>query len=116
MHPKSLEQLRNLVKQISNLNFFGDGEIDQMTSAVVSQLGNLNKESGVGDIKQCLQDVAILARSSLIDLGETPRSARSLGVPDVPTSVSVRRSRESLGLELEDATVEKLGRQIGRRL
>jgi hypothetical protein len=87
-----------------------------MTSAVVSQLGNLNKESGVGDIKQCLQDVAILARSSLIDLGETPRSARSLGVPDVPTSVSVRRSRESLGLELEDATVEKLGRQIGRRL
>ena len=49
MHPKSLEQL-NLVKQIGNLNFFGDGEIDQMISAVVSQLGNLNKESGVGDI------------------------------------------------------------------
>ena len=116
MHPKSLEQLRNLVKQISNLNFFGDGEIDQMISAVVSQLGNLNKERGVGDIKQCLRDVAILTRSSLVDLGETPRSARSLGVPDVPTSASVRRSRESLGLELEDATVEKLGGRTGRRL
>ena len=66
-----------------------------MISAVVSQLGNLNKESRVGDIKQCLRDVAILTRSSLVDLGETPRSARSLGVPDAPTGATVRRSRDS---------------------
>ena len=114
VHPKSIEQLRNLVKQIGNLNFFGDGEIEQMINTVMSQLGNLSKERGVGDIQKCLQDVAILTRSSLVDLGETPRSARSLGVPDVPTDIAVRRSRESLGLG--DMEVEKLGERSGRRL
>jgi hypothetical protein len=98
IHPKSIEQLRNLVKQIEKLNFFGDEEVDRMINAVMSQLGALNKEHGAGDIQQCLRNVAILTRNSLVDLGESPRSARSLGVPDIPTDAVVRRSRESLGL------------------
>jgi len=116
MHPKSVEQLRNLVKQIGNLNFFGDAEIDQMISAVMTQLGSLSKERGVGDIEKCLRDVAILTRLSLVDLGETPRSARSLGVPDAPTDAVVRRSRESLGLAMEGEDVEELSERTGRRL
>jgi hypothetical protein len=114
VHPKSIEQLRNLVKQISNLNFFGDDEIDQMINTVMSQLGSLTKERGVGDIQKCLRDVAILTRSSLVDLGETPRSARDLGVPDVPTDNAVRRSRESLGLPIVE--VEGLVERSGHRL
>jgi hypothetical protein len=113
VHPKSVEQLKNLVIQIGKLNFFGDDEIDQMISTVMSQLGSMSKERGVGDIQKSLRDVAILTRSSLVDLGETPRSARNLGVPDVPTDVAVRKSRESLGLSVE---VEDLGARTARRL
>jgi len=110
--------LNNLVTQINNLNFFGDEEVNKMISAVrskVARLGEVSKENrDIHDIQNCLRDIAVLTRSSLVDLGETPRSARSLGVPDVPTADRIRTSRQSLGInELE---TEELGERTGRRL
>lgn len=118
IHPQSIVQLSNLVTQINNLNFFGDEEVNKMISAVrskVARLGEVTKENrDIRDIQNCLRDIAVLARSSLVDLGETPRSARSLGVPDVPTADRIRNSRQSLGLN--EVETEELGERTGRRL
>jgi len=58
----------------------------------------------VGDIKQCLRDVAILTRSSLVDLGETPRSARSLVFLTFPPVLQYE-DLVSRWARLEDATL-----------
>ncbi|HEY5271339.1 MAG TPA: hypothetical protein VII97_13465 [Anaerolineales bacterium] len=120
IHPRSVAQLNNLVGQIDKLNFFGDEEVTAMINMVRSQFANLGKGEGVekersvADIQRSLRNVAILTRSSLVDLGETPRSARSLGVPDVPSENVIRQSRQSLGLD--EFEIVELGERAGRRL
>ncbi len=106
VNKRSVGQLKNLIEQIDRLNYFGDTEIDQMIMAVKAQFTNLVEDVSPEDIQKCLQDIAILTRSSLLDLGETPRSARGLGIPDVPSVTLVRRSRQSLGLD--DIDVDEL--------
>jgi hypothetical protein len=49
-------------------------------------------------VERVLRDVAVVTRSTLIGLGEQPRSARSLGVPDQPAPELVRTARGRLSL------------------
>lgn len=101
--PRSLVQLKNLVRQVSQLNFYEDAEIERLLSQVqriVDQSPEARQRS-IAEIGQRLRDIATVARSTLLSLDEEPRSAREFAVPDYPGEASVREARTSLGLDLE---------------
>ncbi len=92
-------QLRNLVKQVGNLNFYGDEDIEQMVKKVDGQLTRPAQTRNLSQITTNLRDIATVTRASLIGLGEQPRLARGLGVAEVPTGEMVRQARRGLGIE-----------------
>jgi len=99
LHPRSVVQLKNLIDQVGNLNFFGDEEIDRMITQVRIELDKAPRDRDVREIQDQLRDIAVVTRATLIGLGEQPRSARALGVADVPTPAMVRTARRGLGLD-----------------
>jgi hypothetical protein len=99
LHPRSVVQLRNLIERVERLNFAGDAALDAMINGVRVELDVAAKDRSVREIETALQDIAIVTRSTLIGLGERPRSARALGVPDEPAPVLVRTARGRLGLD-----------------
>ena len=108
LHPRSVVQLRNLVERVERLNFAGDTDLDAMIAGVRVELDVAAKERSVREIETALQDIAIVTRSTLIGLGERPRSARTLGVPDEPAPALVRTARGRLGLDGHDARLQAL--------
>jgi len=52
--------------------------------------------------------IRVVTRATLIGLGEQPRSARTLGVPDEPAPTLVRTARGRLGLDGHDARLQAL--------
>lgn len=102
LHPRSVVQLRNLIDQISDMNFFNDAEINQMINQVRAQLTTNPDDRDTKEISRTLQAVGILTRNALIGLGENPRSARAMGIADVPTIADVRTARTSLAMPLAD--------------
>lgn len=97
LHPRSRSAIVNLVEQLSVLNFFDDREISAMLQSLRSAVpveGNIQPEH----IREVLRSVALVARSTLIGLGESPRSARAMGVPDMPDPAAIRAARDLLGL------------------
>jgi len=98
LHPRSVVQLRNLIERVERLNFAGDADLNAMIDGVRADLDVAAKDRSLREIETALQDIAIVTRSTLIALGEQPRSARALGVPDEPAPVLVRTARGRLGL------------------
>jgi hypothetical protein len=98
LHSRSVVQLRNLVEQVERLNFAGDADLDAMLAGVRMQLDLAAEDRSVREVERVLRDVAVVTRSTLIGLGEQPRSARSLGVPDQPAPELVRTARGRLSL------------------
>lgn len=97
LHPRSVSQLKNLVDNIRNLNFYADVEVDQMITQVKSILNSTSpNKRELGNIQEKLRDIATITRSTLINLGEQPRSGRILEIPDIPTEDNVRKSRNRL--------------------
>jgi hypothetical protein len=82
LHPRSVVQLKNLIEQIGSLNFFGDEESTRMIARVRETFERRPEARNAEDIRSALQDVAIVTRASLIDLGETPRASALLGDPE----------------------------------
>ncbi len=93
LHPRSVIQLRNLVEQLERLNFTGDREVEEIIKEVRYHLGQPAESRSPAEIENALRDIAIVARAALIGLGEQPRSARSLGIPDEPPEPLVREIR-----------------------
>jgi hypothetical protein len=98
LHPRSVVQLRNLIERVERLNFAGDADLGAMIEGVRAELDVAAKDRSLREIEAALQDIAIVTRSTLIALGERPRSARMPGVPDEPAPVLVRTARGRLGL------------------
>ena len=78
LHPRSVVQLRNLIDQVGQMNFFGDTETDAMIRRVRSIFDQRPETRNVADLQIPLRDVAIITRASLLDLGEQPRASGSL--------------------------------------
>jgi len=112
LHPRSVVQLKNLVDQVANLNFFGDEEIDRMIARVRIELDKAPPDRDIREIQDRLRDIAVVTRATLIGLGESPRSARALGVADAPTPEMVRSARRGLGLAEEIEVPELELRQL----
>lgn len=99
LHPRSVVQLRGLIDQVGQLNFYNDSEINQMVDHVKYALNKAPKDRDVKAIEGNLRDIATVTRATLVGLGESPRGARSLGVADAPSMPVVRAARAQLGLE-----------------
>jgi hypothetical protein len=111
LHSWSVVQLRNLVEQVAQLNFVGDADLEAMVAGVQVQLDLAAGDRSVHEVERALRDVAVVTRATLIGLGEQPRSARSLGVPDEPPPELVRtaRGRLSLGESLQALPLPGMG-------
>ena len=106
LHPRSVIQLRNLVETVKGMNFFGDRETDVMLARVQSAISTKVDDRSIEAIEQSLREIATVTRASLIALGDEPRSARALGVANVPAENVVRTARRSLGLDV--ASIESV--------
>jgi hypothetical protein len=101
--PRSVVQLKNLVKQISLLNFYGDEEVDRMMAQVqrVLDLKPEERQASLREIQDRLRAIALVSRDTLLNLEEELPSAREFAIPDVPAASLVRDARMELGLNLE---------------
>jgi len=101
LHPRSVVQLRNLIEQVGQMNFFGDTETDAMIRRVRDVFDKRpDKRSdarNAADLQIALRDVAIITRASLLDLGEQPRASRIIGDEDTtPAEIAIARHRLNL--------------------
>lgn len=103
--PRSVVQLKNLVKQINLLNFYGDEEVDRIMAQVqrVLDLKPEERQGSLREIQDRLRAIALVSRDTLLNLEEDLPSAREFAIPDVPAPSVVREARMELGLNLETA-------------
>jgi hypothetical protein len=109
-----VRRLGTLIEQIKNLNFYGDRDLDQVIEQVQGIVEQPARERQIGEIRRQLRAIATVTRSTLMQLGETPRSARGVDVPDVVSDADMREARMELQLD-QDVTVASEG-QRGARL
>jgi hypothetical protein len=116
--PRSIIQLKNLVAQISQLNFYGDQDLERaMTQIqVIIDQEPSKRQRNLADIREKLCAIATVARATLLDLEQEPRSARSLDIPDAPTETYVREARKELGLDLDEMAFLQLTQVRGERI
>ncbi|MEW6048480.1 MAG: DUF3150 domain-containing protein [Bacillota bacterium] len=78
----SVQQLRNLVERIRALNFMEDQDIEDAARQIESLLSRGPRNRTTEDVVGLLRDIGVVTRRALLELGEAPRSARAVGIPD----------------------------------
>jgi hypothetical protein len=101
---------------VERLNFAGDADLDAMLAGVRMQLDLAAEDRSAREVERVLRDVAVVTRSTLIGLGEQPRSAHSLGVPDQPAPELVRQARGRLTTSENAQTLSLPGMPERRRV
>ena len=105
IHPRSVVQLRNVVAQLSgSAEWCSDNDIKRMRSVVQGQLTKIaTGKHDVAEIQTVLEDIAVVVRSQLLDMGATPRSSgkTKLGVEGrgATAEINVRQARERLAID-----------------
>lgn len=114
LHPRSAVQLRGLIEQIGKLNFFGDEESSRMIAAVRETFERRPDTRDADQIRDALQDVALVTRASLIDLGATPRVSVTLGDPEALPADALAQARRRLELDDPVPAAGELFTRAGR--
>ncbi len=116
--PRSVTQLKNLVEQISQLNFYGDQDLARAMTQIQAIIDQqpAKRQRNLTEIREKLRAIATVARATLLDLEQEPRSARALDVPDAPTKANIREARKELGLDLDDTAFLQLPQVRGERI
>jgi hypothetical protein len=104
LSPRFATQLRHLLESVRSLNFYGNDELERCMEQVqqITELSPRDRQANVADIRRVLQSIGTVSRARLLDLEEEPRSARDLGIPEVPTQRIVRQARAELGMEHDE--------------
>jgi hypothetical protein len=92
----SARQLRHLLDQVEHLNFYDDAELRAGMAQIRALLDARGERRDSAALAGRLQDLAVVTRATLLDLGLAPRSARTLGIPEQPTPGLVQRARARL--------------------
>lgn len=113
IHPRSSLQLKNLVSRLKGLAEAMDyKDVEVMLSQAEVELEKDPKERKVEDLEKKLRAIGTVTRSTLVSLGETPRSGKEVGIIDSPALAEVKRARKVLGLSPEiGALPEKRGKR-----
>jgi hypothetical protein len=93
---QSARRLGTLIEQIARLNFYGDADMETVLTTATAIIDQRAKDRDPAEIRKQLRALATLMRRSLMDLGEAPRSARDLDVPDEVSEQDVRQARLEL--------------------
>ena len=96
MGASSARQLRHLLDQVAQLNFYDDAELSAGMAQIRALLDARGERRDSGALAARLQDLAVVTRATLLDLGLAPRSARRLGIPEQPAPALVQRARARL--------------------
>lgn len=107
---RSLGALKELISKVERLNFFGDQEATAMIGQIQGLLEQEPKDRTPHEIGRVLRAIGTVARSSLIAIGEEPRSARELGIADTPSTSEIRAARADLGLVVVEGGAPRAGR------
>lgn len=100
---RSVVQLKNLVTQLSRLNFYGDEDIErieQQVQEILDQTPTMRKRN-LTEIQERLREIALDARSTLLDLEQPARKNRAEIPAEVPKTDDVRQARAVLDLNAE---------------
>ena len=105
---QSVRQLKNVIERVRGLNFYEDQDIDHILTQLhdIVQLSPEMRARSLPEIQSTLRAIATTCRATLLDLGEEPRSARALAIPDLPSGAMVREARATLGLASDPAFFE----------
>lgn len=112
LHNRSLGALKELIGKVERLNFFGDSEATAMIAQIQGLLEREPKDRTPAEIQRVLRAVGTVARSSLIAIGEEPRSAREVGIADAPSTNEIRAARADLGLVVVEGGELRAGRSL----
>lgn len=112
LHNRSLGALKELIGKVERLNFFGDKEATAMIGQIQGLLDRAPKDRTPQEIQRVLRAVGTVARSSLIAIGEEPRSAREVGIADAPSTNEIRAARADLGLVVVEGGETRAGRTL----
>jgi hypothetical protein len=112
VHNRSLGSLKELIAKVERLNFFGDAEAATMMAQVQGLLSLAPKDRTHAEIGRVLRAIGTVARSSLIAIGEEPRSARNFGIADAPSTAEIRAARADLGLAVVEGSEMRAGRSL----
>ncbi|WP_322489390.1 hypothetical protein [Chloroflexus sp.] len=111
-HNRSLGALKELIGKVQRLNFFGDTEATAMMAQIQGLLDREPKDRTPAEIQRVLRAIGTVARSSLIAIGEEPRSARDVGIADAPSTSEIRAARADLGLVVVEGGEMRAGRAL----
>ena len=93
-------RLKRLVESVAKLNLYDDAEIETAVQRVQEQITLRSPdERSLLSIERTLKSIATVTRQTLVDLGQRPRSARDLGVPDDPTPTQIQLARRQLRVD-----------------
>lgn len=97
--------LKNLIKQLEEMNYYGDRDIDGILTRLYDIIDKPAKERDVADIQKQLRAIATMTRGTILALGdEEERNEESreegedaqLGIVAYPTRDEVREAREEV--------------------
>jgi len=101
---RSKMQLKNLVDQVRELNFYGDPDIDGIMNRLQDIVDQPARDRDVSEIERQIRAVALVTRRTLLELGQEVRSERDrevdIDIPDVPGEEDIREARLELSLPL----------------
>ncbi len=103
-------QLKNLVEQLRNLNFYGDQDIDSILTLLHSMLAKPAKERNIAEVTRQLQAIGTLTRGTILALGEQPREGRDIeaseiGISTTPDEEEIREARAEIREAIQHATL-----------
>lgn len=118
---KSAEQMRNLIAGLEQYLKFAPN--DEVAQTLIQLRGFLDippgkeRQAAIPTLEQQLEAVAILSRDVLVRLGDNPRSARDLGIPDTPAPDLIRTARRTLTLDAlpDEPPPDLLQQRVPRR-
>jgi hypothetical protein len=103
-------QLKHLVEQIQQMNFYGDQDIDGILTTLYSIIEKPSKERDISEIKRQLKAIATVTRSTILSLGESPRdtkevSPQDLEISPIPDEEEIREAREEINAAVTNYTL-----------
>lgn len=95
---RNASQLKILLEKLEHLNILEDPILDSQIKELKNLLGNGSRK--IGELQNVLREIGTISRGLLIDMGESPRSGREVGIPDVidqdlVASLEERRRRKT---------------------
>ena len=113
LHPRSAAALWDWIDLVRSLDLYGDREIEAMIARVQPLLANAKRPTVLPALEQTLDDIAIVVKRSLLDLG-----TRAVDVKDetfsAPDPDRVRQARTRLGLPERRDDIETIPERAER--